>query len=116
LRRTTQTQHSGRRVWKRKIDGEYTYPAIIHDYLYWMQDHTKDYADNILKFDMLDFDIVLIVVTTVYQAVKLCGQSAWEDNANLKRKGEKKLLNYFQTIQELDGCPGRNGRMYSFKM
>ena len=73
-------------------DGEYTYPAIIHDYLYWTQIRPKDVADEIFRASMQDFNLSSKIITTIYNAVRLGGQSAWDGNAELKRKGEKRIL------------------------
>jgi hypothetical protein len=73
-------------------DGLYTYPAIIHDYLYWDQPVSRANADEIFRFAMLDFKINAATVNVIYQAVRLRGGSAWEDNLQLKKAGEKRLL------------------------
>src|SRR5271166_5582366 len=38
-------------------DGEYTYAAIIHDYLYWEQITSKETADSTLREAMKDFGV-----------------------------------------------------------
>jgi hypothetical protein len=76
-------------------DGEYTYPAIIHDYLYWTQERPREDADEIFKIGMQEFDVKASVVTAVYQAVRLAGGSAWNGNARLKSAGEKRILTKF---------------------
>jgi hypothetical protein len=38
-------------------DGKYTYPAIMHDYLYWMQNQPRESADDILRIGMEEFNI-----------------------------------------------------------
>jgi hypothetical protein len=76
-------------------DGEYTYPAIIHDYLYWTQQRTREDADEIFKIGMQEFSVKESVVTAVYQAVRLGGGSAWNENARLRSAGEKRILTKF---------------------
>ncbi|EJN15104.1 Protein of unknown function (DUF1353) [Bradyrhizobium sp. YR681] len=73
-------------------DGEYTYPAIIHDYLYWTQTRPRAVADEIFRASMQDFNIAPKTITLIYEAVRLGGQSAWDGNAELKRKGERRFL------------------------
>src|ERR1700724_4638794 len=73
-------------------DGNYAYAAIIHDYLYWMQDRSREEADRILKFAMQDFDINAVTVAAIFDAVRLFGGSAWHGNARLKSLGEKRIL------------------------
>jgi len=76
-------------------DGRYTYPAIIHDYLYWSQTTSKSDADEILRLAMEDFDIHKAVVTTIFEGVKFGGAAAWEENRKLREKGEKRILKKF---------------------
>jgi hypothetical protein len=76
-------------------DGLYTYPAIVHDYLYWTQNTSKDVADKILQFGMEDIGVNRATITTIYEAVHLAGQSAWNENARLKGLGEKRVLSLF---------------------
>jgi len=78
-------------------DGEYTYPAILHDYLYWEQPTDKATADLILKAAMEDFGVSKADAFTIYNGVKLGGQSSWDGNAALKAKGEKRILKQFPT-------------------
>jgi hypothetical protein len=73
-------------------DGRYTYPAIVHDYLYWTQSTSKDVSDEIFSFGMRDFGVGTITITTLYQAVVRFGQSAWDGNRRLKAAGEKRIL------------------------
>jgi hypothetical protein len=76
-------------------DGVYTYPAIIHDYLYWTQMYSRETADSILKFGMEDFSIETATIATIYSAVRLGGLTAWENNASLKQMGERRVLRRF---------------------
>jgi caspase domain-containing protein/uncharacterized protein DUF1353 len=73
-------------------DGEYAYAAIIHDYLYWTQETSKEMADEIFQNAMIDFKIDSRVAATIYNAVRFGGASAWQKNAELKAKGEKRIL------------------------
>lgn len=76
-------------------DGEYAYAAIIHDYLYWTQTTTREAADHILKFAMEDFKVSSASVTTIFDAVRIGGKAAWDDNAKLRKNGEKRVLSQF---------------------
>jgi hypothetical protein len=76
-------------------DGEYTYAAIIHDYLYWNQATDKPAADLVLKAAMEEFGVSKADVFAIYNGVKLGGQSSWDENAALKSKGEKRILKVF---------------------
>jgi hypothetical protein len=73
-------------------DGIYAYAAVIHDWLYWEQDRSKDTSDMTLKFAMQDFKIDAVTVNAIYAGVSAGGGSAWADNKRLKASGEKRIL------------------------
>jgi hypothetical protein len=76
-------------------DGLYVYPAIIHDYMYWMQDGARDIADETLREGMQDFKVDTISINAIYWAVRAGGGSAWAGNAKLKEKGDKRIIRKF---------------------
>lgn len=76
-------------------DGSYTHPAIVHDYLYWTQTILREDADDIFRIMMEDFSIGAATVTTIYSAVRLFGEAAWDNNAKLRLAGEKRILKLF---------------------
>jgi uncharacterized protein DUF1353 len=61
-------------------DQSYQYPAIVHDYLYWKQSRPKDEADKIFLMAMEECGVGAAKRHTIYEAVHLFGQSAWEAN------------------------------------
>ena len=69
--------------------GRYAYAAFVHDYLYWVQ------ADRIFKIAMEDSKVPSATIQTMFNAVRMGGQSAWENNARLKAAGEKRILKRF---------------------
>ena len=73
-------------------DGLYTYPAIVHDYMYWTQTRPKKDADSILKFGMQDFGVSAATTSIIYEAVSRFGDTAWEQNKRLKEAGERRVL------------------------
>jgi Protein of unknown function (DUF1353) len=76
-------------------DGEYTYPAVLHDYLYWTQQRSREEGDSVFRLAMIDFQIDNVTVQTIYRAVRAFGQSAWNENQRLKAVGEKRILAKF---------------------
>ena len=76
-------------------DGLYTYPAIVHDYLYWEQTVSREAADAIFKFGMEDFRLSPATTAAVYNAVRTFGGTAWQNNTKLKAAGERRLLTKF---------------------
>jgi hypothetical protein len=76
-------------------DGEYSYAAIIHDYLYWSQERTRKESDDVMYAVMEDLGIDKLTIDSIYGAVRLAGDSAWDANAAMKRQGEKRVLRIF---------------------
>lgn len=73
-------------------DGAYTYPAIIHDYLYWTQSTTRESADEVFRLAMEDFAIDRPTADAIHAAVRALGGSAWNANRRLQDAGEKRVL------------------------
>jgi hypothetical protein len=78
--------------WALRPDGEYAHAAVVHDYLYWQQNTTREVADETLRQHMIDLKVDSRVVWAIYNAVRGFGESAWKANAELKAKGEKRFL------------------------
>jgi len=76
-------------------DGTYAYAAIVHDYLYWTQNGTRDAADLTLLRCMEDMRVPSHHSQSIYQAVRAFGESAWKLNAKLRTSGERRLLAKF---------------------
>jgi uncharacterized protein DUF1353 len=73
-------------------DGRYTYPAIVHDYMYWVQKEPRSLADEIFKIGMEEFGIDFVTVNAIYWSVRAAGGWAWDDNAALKKRGERRII------------------------
>jgi Protein of unknown function (DUF1353) len=73
----------------------YSYPAIVHDFLYWTQPCTRQRADEVLKLAMKDMDVPVLKAHPIYDAVRLAGGAAWSSNAAAKKSGEKRVLKRF---------------------
>jgi hypothetical protein len=78
-------------------DGDYVYPAVVHDYLYWSQRTTRADADEVFRLMMKEFGIADALIATIYAAVRAGGGSAWAGNARLKQAGERRILKVFPT-------------------
>lgn len=76
-------------------DGQYTYPAIIHDYLYWEQPVSRKDADYVLDCAMGDFNVPAVTRGAIYAAVRVGGGIAWKENAGRKAAGESRILKKF---------------------
>ena len=86
-------------VWSSGLrpEGAYAYAAIVHDYLYWVQERPREEADEIFLFAMQDSKVDSTLRNGIYKAVRLAGKGAWDSNAKLKKKGEKRILKQFPT-------------------
>lgn len=76
-------------------DGDYCYAAVLHDYLYWQQISERPAADQVLKVAMRDLGVSTATSEFIFRAVRLGGGSAWNSNAQLRRRGEKRVLRRF---------------------
>jgi len=69
--------------------------AIVHDYLYWVQTRPREEANEIFLFAMQDSKVDSALRKAIYEAVTLAGKGAWDNNAKLKKNGEKRILKQF---------------------
>jgi hypothetical protein len=76
-------------------DGQYTYPAVIHDFMYWTQQHPRDVADKVFYDGMRYMKVEKSKADLIYAAVRVGGGSPWENNAKLRDKGERRLIRTF---------------------
>ncbi len=78
--------------------GPYSYPAIIHDWMYWTQPHARSgdddraYADGVLKLAMAELKVPALKAVAIYEAVRAFGAGAWAGNADARGGGEKRVL------------------------
>lgn len=73
-------------------NGKYSKAAIVHDYLYWAQGCTRKQADNILMIGMKESDVDIATRATIYEGVRLGGDSAWQGNAAEKASGLPRVV------------------------
>lgn len=78
-------------------DGTYTFPAIVHDYLYWTQPCERTVADKVFRYGMDDMKVSKTVAAAIYAAVRAGGAGPWSDNKKLRAKGHKRMLKKFPT-------------------
>lgn len=95
--------------------GEYTRAAIVHDYLYWQQQCSREQADELFDIVMEDSDVDSTSRFTIYAAVRVWGDSSWQENAELREQGfvrvipqrymnfpvKTKWLNYREMIRQM---------------
>lgn len=61
--------------------------ALVHDYLYWTQDCTREQADNIMAIAMMDAGVPLLERRIIHEGVKQFGQAGWDENKKARRAG-----------------------------
>lgn len=76
-------------------EGPYAYAAVIHDYLYWLQQRPRLEADEILRLVMDEFSVSTTDKWAIYAGVRVGGGLAWKKNAELRASGEKRILKKF---------------------
>jgi hypothetical protein len=67
--------------------GRYGNAAVVHDYLYWRQDCTREQSDNILAIAMREAGVSFLERQLIYQSVRQFGQSAWDGNKRAREAG-----------------------------
>jgi hypothetical protein len=72
--------------------GKHSVPAVIHDYLYWEQKCTRIEADNIFYTAMEEYSTSWFQRHAVYDAVRLGGGRAWDQNAEDRRRGFPRIV------------------------
>ena len=72
--------------------GKYTKAAIVHDYLYWVQNCTKDQADNILLIAMKESEVGSWTETEIYEGVHLAGKPSWKSNSEERSRQLPKII------------------------
>jgi hypothetical protein len=76
-------------------DGQYTYPAVIHDFMYWTQTHPREVADRVFYDGMKFMNVKEVDARAIYSAVRAGGSGAWSNNAELRKQGERRLIRTF---------------------
>ena len=67
--------------------GRYGNAAVVHDYLYWRQDCTREQSDHILAIAMMEAGVSFLERQLIYQSVRQFGQSAWDGNRRAREAG-----------------------------
>jgi hypothetical protein len=67
--------------------GRYGNAAVVHDYLYWRQDCTREQSDNILATAMEEAGVSFLERQLIFQSVRQFGQAAWDGNRRAREAG-----------------------------
>ncbi len=72
--------------------GRFSKAAIVHDYLYWTQDCTREQADNLLLIAMKESEVSRSQQNEIYLGVRAGGETAWESNRRDRAAGLIKII------------------------
>ena len=72
--------------------GRYSKAAIVHDYLYWVQDCTREEADNILLIAMKESGVSSAQQKEIYLGVRAGGWYAWDANRKERVNGLPRVI------------------------
>ena len=72
--------------------GRFSKAAIVHDYLYWTQDCTREQADNLLLIAMKESGVSRSQQDEIYLGVRAGGEAAWESNRRDRAAGLIKII------------------------
>lgn len=62
-------------------DGSYAPAAVVHDWLYWSQDFTRDESDRVFYEAMTALGVPWLRRQIIYRAVRLGGWAPWGKRA-----------------------------------
>ena len=72
--------------------GRYSRAAVVHDFLYWSQLCSQLQADNLFMIAMKESQVPWTERTAIYEAVRLRGHGAWEENRQQRAQGLPKVI------------------------
>lgn len=70
----------------------YSRAAVVHDYLYWTQQCSKEQADKLFLIAMKESSVNFLARNFVYGGVSAMGRSSWCENKELRAKGLPRQL------------------------
>ena len=65
----------------------YGVPALVHDYLYWRQDCTREQADNIMEIALKEAGVSVLERKLVREGLRQFGQASWDTNKRARDSG-----------------------------
>lgn len=72
--------------------GRFSKAAIVHDYLYWKQDCTREQSDNLLLIAMKESGVTSSQQTEIYFGVRAGGETAWQSTRRDRAAGLIKII------------------------
>lgn len=86
--------------------GQHGRAAIIHDYLYWQQECTREQADRIMLLAMTESGVSYAERRVIYWTLRRLGLNAWVDNDQERRQGlPRRVPEPYMTLPRLAEWP-----------
>lgn len=92
--------------------GRYAYAAVVHDYLYWYQNTTKEVADEVMFAAMKDAGTDEQAIVDFRSALTLAGRFAWNKNKKAREAGEMRVLKAFPENKLIAWADYRKGDVF----
>lgn len=70
-----------------RTQGSYSRAAVLHDFLYWSQQCTREQSDNLFLIAMIESGVPYLTRATIYRGVRAGGAIAWSANARERSAG-----------------------------
>lgn len=70
---------------------DYGPASVVHDWLYWNQQTDREQADDVFLDAMLSLEVPLWKRRSLFYAVRMFGQAAWDDNAKIGGEGYSRI-------------------------
>ena len=67
--------------------GVYGEAAVLHDWLYWNQQFDRERSDDVFLEAMVGLGVSWLTRMSLYYAVRIFGQCAWDDNHLIASQG-----------------------------
>lgn len=72
--------------------GSYGPPAVVHDFLYWDQQCSREQADKIFLAAMKESNVGSVREYLIHKAVRWGGSFSWDSNSKSKKKGVLRVI------------------------
>ena len=72
--------------------GSYGPAAVVHDFLYWDQQCTREEADAVILLAMTESDVGRVDRWVIYHAVHWGGALAWKGNTKARSSGRERVM------------------------
>lgn len=72
--------------------GQYGRAAVVHDFLYWTQHCSREQADRLFLFAMIESKVPADTRIKMYTAVRAGGEPSWRTNQQERKNGLPRII------------------------